>query len=47
VLDVRTGSSWQDGDMMIESAVREDPGELASWIEKYTPEQTIVSTAPD
>ena len=42
VLDVRTGSSWKDDDMMIASAVREEPGELASWIEKYTPEQTLV-----
>lgn len=42
VLDVRTGASWDDSEHMILSAIREDPGKVAGWAEKYAKEDTIV-----
>ncbi len=42
VLDLRTGSSWKNSEYMIESAIREEPGEMSSWAEKYAKEATLV-----
>jgi hypothetical protein len=42
VIDVRTGHDWEHSDSRIRGAVREDPGDAASWAGKYTKEKTIV-----
>ena len=42
VLDVRTGASWASSEYMIETAVREEPGEFATWVGKYSKEKPIV-----
>ena len=42
ILDVRTGSSWTESEVMIKSAVREDPDDFAAWAKKHPKENTIV-----
>ena len=42
ILDVRTGSSWTNSEVMIKSAVREDPDDFAAWAKKHPKENTIV-----
>ena len=42
IIDVRTGSSWEKSGSKIKGAIREDPGDIASWIKKYQKEKTIV-----
>ena len=42
VLDVRTGSDWSGSKYKIRGAVREYPGEFASWMAKYPRDKTIV-----
>jgi hypothetical protein len=42
VLDVRTGSDWSGSKYKIRGAVREYPGEFASWMAKYPKDKTIV-----
>lgn len=42
ILDVRTGSSWGESEVMIKDAVRENPNDFGSWAEKYPKEKRIV-----
>ncbi|MEJ2184027.1 MAG: hypothetical protein P8Y66_10985 [Nitrospirota bacterium] len=42
VLDVRDPRQWQKSEYKIKGAVREDPGEVASWAGKYSPGETLV-----
>ena len=42
ILDVRTGSSWAESDVMIKAAIREDPEDFNSWSEKYPQDKTFV-----
>lgn len=42
IIDVRYGRDWTNSDVKIKGAVREDPDNLKSWVNKYSPDQTIV-----
>ena len=42
VLDVRTGRDWKSSEYKIRTAVREDPGQVASWANKYPKDKTLV-----
>ncbi len=42
IIDVRYGRDWTNSDVKIKSAVREDPDDLKSWANKYSPDKTIV-----
>ena len=42
LLDVRAGSDWKDGDLKIQGAIREEPGQINSWSKKYSKEKIIV-----
>ncbi len=42
IIDVRSAHDWEDSSSMIKGAVREDPGQLDSWIKKYTKDKTLV-----
>ncbi len=42
VLDVRVGEEWSGSDKKIQGAVRENPADLASWINKYPKDKTLV-----
>jgi hypothetical protein len=42
LLDVRAGNDWKDSDLKIQGAIREEPGQIKSWSQKYSKEQTIV-----
>ncbi len=42
ILDVRTGRDWTSSEWKIQGAVREEPGELDSWLNKYEKGKTLV-----
>jgi rhodanese-related sulfurtransferase len=42
VVDVRTGRDWKASEFKIHTAVREDPGQVASWANKYSKDNTLV-----
>ena len=42
VIDVRFGGDWERNTLKIKGAVREDPGNLDSWISKYPEEKTLI-----
>jgi len=42
VIDVRSMGDWQKDTLMIKGAVREDPVDVASWMNKYPKEKTFV-----
>ncbi len=42
VLDVRTDFDWVSGESKIKGAVREHPGDFATWADKYPKEKSIV-----
>ena len=42
VIDVRYGKDWTDSDLKIKGAVREDPGAIDSWANKYPKDKTLV-----
>lgn len=42
VIDVRTGTDWSSSEFKIKGAVREEPGETASWAGKYSKDKTVV-----
>ena len=42
VVDVRTGRDWKSSEFKIHTAVREDPGQVASWANKYSKDKTLV-----
>ena len=42
IVDVRTGSDWNDSSVKVKGAVREEPDKVDSWIEKYPKDKTLV-----
>ncbi len=42
VIDVRTAHDWEGSKTKIRGAVREDTHNIASWINKYPKEKTLV-----
>lgn len=42
ILDLRREGHWESSDSKIKGAVREDPGSVASWAEKYEKDKTYV-----
>jgi rhodanese-related sulfurtransferase len=42
VVDVRFGADWTGSDLKIKGAVREDPGAVESWANKYPKDKTLV-----
>lgn len=42
VLDIRQGKDWTASEHKIQGAVRENPGKLNEWAEKYDKEKTVV-----
>lgn len=42
IIDLRRENHWKSSDSKIEGAVREDPGSIASWAEKYEKDKTYV-----
>jgi rhodanese-related sulfurtransferase len=42
ILDVRLGQEWSSSDKQIQGAVREDPRDFASWMNKYPKDKTLV-----
>jgi hypothetical protein len=42
IIDVRAAHDWQDSNVKIKGAIREDPYQLESWIKKYPQTKTIV-----
>jgi rhodanese-related sulfurtransferase len=42
VIDVRAGGDWSSSDSKIKGAVREDPGRVESWMDKYPKDKTLV-----
>jgi rhodanese-related sulfurtransferase len=42
VVDVRTEGDWKGSEFKIKGAVREDPGQVASWMGKYGKDKTLV-----
>jgi len=42
IIDVRYGSNWKKSERLISGAVREEPMEVGSWIDKYPKDQMIV-----
>jgi hypothetical protein len=42
VVDVRTATSWDESDLRITGAVREDPRKVNSWANKYPKDKTLV-----
>ncbi len=42
LIDVRSMGDWQKDTLMIKGAVREDPVDVASWMDKYPKEKTLV-----
>ena len=42
IIDVRLGRDWENSELRIKGALREDPGNVNSWISKYSKEKTLV-----
>jgi hypothetical protein len=42
IIDVRAGGDWTAKDSKIKGAVREDPGQVDSWIDKYPKDKTLI-----
>jgi hypothetical protein len=42
ILDVRATHDWDENDVMVKGAVREDPSKLESWINKYPSDKIII-----
>jgi len=42
LIDVRSMGDWQKDTLMIKGAVREDPVDVGSWMDKYPKEKTFV-----
>ncbi|MBU2499596.1 MAG: hypothetical protein KKE57_11905 [Proteobacteria bacterium] len=42
VIDVRSAGDWDSSDLKIQDAVREDPANVASWVEKYPKDRSLV-----
>jgi hypothetical protein len=42
VIDVRSMGDWNKETLMIKGAVREDPTNVASWIDRYPKDKTLI-----
>ena len=42
IVDVRRGEDWEESDIKIKGAVRENPRQVESWFSKYPKNKTIV-----
>ena len=42
IIDVRTAKTWWRSTTKIENAVREDPGSIERWAQKYSKEKTLI-----
>jgi hypothetical protein len=42
IIDVRANADWAGSKMKIKGAVRQDPRKVASWMDKYPKDKTIV-----
>jgi rhodanese-related sulfurtransferase len=42
IIDVRYGKDWTKSDIKIKSAVRENPTDVKSWVDKYEKDTTLV-----
>ena len=42
IIDVRAGRDWSSSEFKIQGAIREDPGDVASWAGNYGKDKTIV-----
>lgn len=42
IIDVRAGTDWAGSDMKIKGAVREDPNDVKSWVDKYAKDRPII-----
>ena len=42
IIDLRLGRDWENSELRIEGALKEDPGNLNSWLSKYPKEKTLV-----
>lgn len=42
IIDLRQKAHWERSDSKIKGAVREDPGNIASWADKYEKDKTYV-----
>jgi len=42
VIDVRAGASWDESNLKLPGAVRENPLAVETWMSKYAKDQTIV-----
>jgi len=42
IIDVRYGKDWTKSDIKIKGAVRENPTDVKSWVDKYEKETTLV-----
>ena len=42
IIDTRLGTDWNDSDSKIKGAVRENPMEVSSWMNKYPKDKALV-----
>jgi hypothetical protein len=42
IIDVRAGGDWTSSDSKIKGAVREEPGKVDSWMDRYPKDKTLV-----
>jgi rhodanese-related sulfurtransferase len=42
IVDVRLGGDWDGSKSKIKGAVREDPRNVSSWVDKYPKEKTLI-----
>ena len=42
IIDVRSKPDWEGDDLIVKGAVREDPTQVASWMDKYPKDKTLV-----
>jgi rhodanese-related sulfurtransferase len=42
IIDVRYGKDWTKSDIKIKGAVRENPTDVKSWVDKYEKDTTLV-----
>ncbi len=42
IIDVRTDKAWDGSELKIKGAVREDPRDVNSWMDKYPKDKTLV-----
>ena len=42
IIDVRASGDWKSSNVKIQGAVREDPGNVSSWVDKYPKDKTLI-----